>query len=311
MNLRILFSFVLVIVALCCRQSASDVPSEKTLNFYRAQSETTNPGQYVRLYEELPESLEELCALVKHQLIHPVELGNLKNSLPKERHYEDPKYPNVAKILEGLLKYDKRGFTFERKPEDRLIIACYHHSLLLASLLRNRGIPVRIRTGFARYYEKEFKIRFGHSICEVWDSKKQKWIWVDPDRELIDFRHDKFELPNQTWKKLRKNKLKTHMYMGGFSKEEYSVLHMLVQDIVCVVKTETQYWNEPVFMDRIFTSIDELAEEKLMVLDHFAEMLETPDDSLEQIIELYNKTHWIQPSGSTWEQTIEKFGIEF
>jgi hypothetical protein len=64
-------------------------------------------------------------------------------------------------------------------------------------------------------------------------------------------------------------------------------------------------------MDSIFTDIEELEEEKLLVTDHFADMLETPDDSLEQIIELYNKTDWIQPSGSAWDKTIEKFGIEF
>ena len=39
---------------------------------------------------DLPESLKDLCSLIKHQFIHPVELGDLRNSLPEERHYEDP-----------------------------------------------------------------------------------------------------------------------------------------------------------------------------------------------------------------------------
>jgi len=302
---------ILVFVFFGCTNRNPVVPDQKIIDFYTAHSEKTNPGEYAYLYDKLPKSLEKLCAIIKNQLIHPVELGELKNTLPKERHYEDPNYPNIEKVLEGLLEFDERGITWDRKKEDRLIIACYHHALLLASILRHRGVPVRIRTGFARYYEKEFKVRFGHAICEVWDAKKQKWIWVDPDRQLVNFEHKKFELPHQSWKKLRKNKLQTKMYMGGFSKGEYSVVHMLVQDITTVIKTETQYWNEPVFMDSIFADIEELGEEKLLVLDHFADMLETPDDSLEQIIELYNRTDWIQPSGSTWDKTIEKFGIEF
>lgn len=305
----ILFLIFLFVFTSCDNQTTT-APPEKTLIFYAAQSAITDPGKYAYLYDTLPESLDDLCTLIKKQLIHPVELGDLKNTLPKERHYEDGNYTTVEAILEGLLKYDERGFTINRKREDRLIIACYHHALLLASVLRHRGIPVRIRVGFARYYEKEYKVRFGHAICEVWDAEQQRWIWVDPDRKYIDFKHEKFELPHESWKKLRQNRLKTKMYMGGFSKGDYSVAHMLVQDIVTVVKTETQYWNEPLFMDTHFNSIDEIEEEKLLVLDHFANLLESTNDSLQQIIELYNKTDWIQPSGQTWDETIEKFGIE-
>jgi len=311
MQLKFLLISLIFLFTAACSTNETSFPSQKTLNFYSDQSNYTDPGKYVFLYEELPESLDELCSLIKQQLIHPVEIGDLKNKLPKDRHYEDPKYPTVEKILEGLLEFDERGFTMDRKREDRLIIACYHHCLLLASVLRHRGIPVRIRTGFARYFEKKYKVRFGHAICEVWDARQQKWIWVDPDRQYIDMEHQRFELPQKAWKDLRKNRLKTKMYMGGFSKGEYSVAHILIQDIVSVIKTETQYWDEPVFMDKIFTDIDELDEDKLLVLDRFANFLEAADDSLEQLIELYNNTDWIQPSGSTWEETVEKFGIEF
>jgi hypothetical protein len=311
MQLKFLLISLIFLFTAACSTNETSFPSQKTLNFYSDQSNYTDPGKYECLYEELPESLDELCSLIKHQLIHPVEIGDLKNKLPKDRHYEDPKYPTVEKILEGLLEFDERGFTMDRKREDRLIIACYHHCLLLASVLRHRGIPVRIRTGFARYFEKKYKVRFGHAICEVWDAEQQKWIWVDPDRQYIDMEHDRFELPQKAWKDLRRNRLKTKMYMGGFSKGEYSVVHILVQDIVSVVKTETQYWDEPVFMDKIFKNIDELDEDKLLVLDQFANLLEAADDSLEQLIALYNNTGWIQPSGSTWEETVDKFGIEF
>ena len=310
MRSQLLILFTVSFLLCSCNELHTQIPSEKTLQFYAKHSTTSSPGDCAYLFEDLPNSYEKLCSIIKKQLIHPVELGDLRNKLPKNRHYEDPKYPDVESILKGLLKYNEYGLTKARKPEDRLIIACYHHCLLFASILRERGIPVRIRVGFARYFEKEYKVRFGHAICEVWDSEQQKWIWIDPDRQFVDFKHNKFELPHQSWKKLRQNKLKTEMYRGGFSEGEFSIVHMLVQDIVTVAKTETQYWNEPVFMDKIFTDIDELEEEKLLVLDQFAELLETPDDSLEQIINLYNKTEWIQPSGSTWDETIEKFGIE-
>ncbi len=310
MQIKLIQIILVIILATCCQSKNSFISPQKVLDFYTEQSEFSSPGQFEYLYNDLPESYQNLCSLVKKQLIHPVEIGDLKDQLPEERYYEDPKYPTVEQILKGLLEYDSRGLVMDRKRENRLIIACYHHCLLFASILRVREIPVRIRVGFARYYEKEYKIRFGHAICEVWDFEKQQWIWIDPDRQYIDFEHEKFELPHRSWKKLRRNKLQTKMYQGGFSEGEYSVVHMLVQDIVTVVKTETQYWNEPYFMNEIFTDIADLDEEKLLVLDRFANLLETPDDSLEQIIELYNNTDWIQPSGSTWDETIKKFGID-
>ena len=311
MEFKILITYLFLTLLFSCRIENSVKPEKTILDYYSNQSMVSSPSKYAYTYDGLPESIDELCSLIKCQLIHPVEIGDLKDKLPKDRHYEDPKYPTVEKILEGLLKYDERGLTLDRKKEDRLIIACYHHCLLLASILRERGIPVRIRVGFARYFEKKYKVRFGHAICEVWDNEQQKWIWVDPDRKYVDFERERFELPQKTWIDLRKNRLQTEMYKGGFSEGEYSVVHMLVQDIVTVVKTETQYWNEPVFMDQIFTDIDELDEEKLLILDRFANLLEAADDSLEQLTALYNNTDWIQPGGSTWEETIEKFGIEF
>ena len=51
-------------------------PNENALAFYRAYGKHTDPGEFAYLYEGLPQSLQDLCDLVKAQLIHPAALAH-------------------------------------------------------------------------------------------------------------------------------------------------------------------------------------------------------------------------------------------
>ena len=62
-------------------------------------------------------------------------------------------YPTVQSILKGLLSYDSSGFIYNRKPENRLILGCREYAIVLASVLKYRGIPARVRAGHAGYIE--------------------------------------------------------------------------------------------------------------------------------------------------------------
>jgi hypothetical protein len=94
----------------------SDVPLQKNtyeqadsslLNFYRQYSSFTDPGEYKYLYKNLPDSLPELCSLIRSQFInYGWELDMYKEQIPKERWNESLKYPTVKSALEGLLSYD-------------------------------------------------------------------------------------------------------------------------------------------------------------------------------------------------------------
>ena len=53
--------------------TASQIKNEADLlDFYKQYSSFTNPGEYEYLYESLPESLPELCRLIRVQFIHPI-----------------------------------------------------------------------------------------------------------------------------------------------------------------------------------------------------------------------------------------------
>ena len=106
--------------------------SGSVLDSYRQYSSFADPGEYAYLYENLPDSLPELCSLIKSQFIHPYEeLPKYREQIPKERWNESVKYPIVKSILKGLLSYDSRGLVKDRKPENRLVLDCRENVILL------------------------------------------------------------------------------------------------------------------------------------------------------------------------------------
>ena len=63
------------------------------LDFYKQYGPYTDPGEYAYLYKTLPDSLPELCRLIKSQYInYGWELDNYRELIPKERWNESFKY---------------------------------------------------------------------------------------------------------------------------------------------------------------------------------------------------------------------------
>ena len=181
-KLFILMVFSLTITGCSSQQNQKELSynfnetDESVLDFYRQYSPFTDPGEYEYLYENLPDSLPELCSLIKSQYLnYGWELDMYRDQIPKERWNESLKYPTVKSALKGLIFYDSRGLVKDRKPEDRLMLICRDNATLLASILKYRGIPVRVRYGNAAYLIPGFHA--GHVICEVWNEGEKLGIF--------------------------------------------------------------------------------------------------------------------------------------
>lgn len=148
------------------------------LDFYRQYSTYTDPGAYAYLYENLPDSLPELCRLIKSQFIHPfAELQQYREMIPKERWNESLKYPTVQLILEGLILYNPSGLVQNRQPEDRLVLGCREYAILLASILKHRRIPARVRCGHATYLIPDFHA----TLCVPLLLKMKIYLYLQKD----------------------------------------------------------------------------------------------------------------------------------
>lgn len=273
------------------------------LDFYLQYSPFTDPGEYEYLYENLPDSLSELCGLIKSQFIHPfAELPRYREQIPKERGDESFKYPTVKLVLEGLIKYDSRGLVNDRKIEDRLILTCRDYAILLASILKYKGIPARVRCGHATYFIPDFHM--SHTICEVWNEKEKRWMLVDPSIKMIDFSRDKFDFSNEIWLKMQKGEIDASKYgIPGSYTGLVSILGKISPDLASILGMEFPIYQYAPILDYAFKNNNELTIKQIDILNQISKLMISLDaDNLSKLSEIYNNTREIQVT-ETFEMT--------
>jgi len=262
------------------------------LDFYRDYGVYTDPGEYASLLRDLPTSLPELCALVKAQLIHPFALPQYADLVPPDKACEDRDYPTVRSLLAGLVAANPAGLIADREPAERLILSCRSHALLLAAILKSRHIPVRVRYGFATYIVPG--LHAYHVICEVWKDDRNRWVLVDPDRQVVDVPAEQFESAATAWMRYRQGGCNTSRYGVKGSWGAHPILGALVHDAAAVLGTEHLYWDEPPVAAISEEAMATIPKDRLAVLDQMAAALRDPDKTLRQVRALFDAHAFLQ-----------------
>jgi sulfatase modifying factor 1 len=265
-------------------------------DFYKQYSSFTDPGEYAYLYENLPDSLPELCRLIRSQYInYGWELDNYRELIPRERWNESFKYPTVKSALEGLLSYDSRGLVKDRKPENRLMLICRDNALLLASILKYRGIPARVRYGFAPYLIPGF--HSNHVICEVWNEKETRWMLVDPSADRIDFNREEFDFSNDIWLKMQNHEIDPKLYgMPGHNEYNGSPLMTTVvcYDLASILGNEYPVGQHSPILDYVLQN-NQFTAEQVEILNRISELMKSIDaENISKLQKIYNNTSQIQ-----------------
>lgn len=284
-----------VVLTLSCSEKREIVSKvDACPDFYRTQSACTDPGELGVLYDEIPTVYDALCAVIKTQLIHPLEVGPHRDVIPQEREFEDTVYLSVHSMLSDLLAYDSAGLARTRAPQDRLVVACLHHSLLLASILRERGIPVRIRFGFAPYIGRMvgMDVAISHVVCEVWDDEESRWVYIDPDREMIDFPAGEFITGAEAWRDWRQGRLETGKFRSAFFTEEQSLLDMLRLDLLYALREEIMYWGDS--GPPQVPAIAGLSQHEMESLDQIAALLRHAGSNHEELSRLRDQVAFLR-----------------
>jgi hypothetical protein len=107
-----------------------------------------------------------LGRLVKQQIIHKLTLQFGRNgndvspaygdiaAVPWYRQGEDGYFPTAAAMLAELYHREPRGFVAHRAQDRKLILTCRFVAILMASILKSRRVPARVRTGYAPYIHR-------------------------------------------------------------------------------------------------------------------------------------------------------------
>ena len=287
--------------------------TNKILNYYKQTSLYTDLGLYKEFAKKLPNDIRELCLLQRHQIIHPfdmkdTEMRNSSNSFYgdmttlKETSlcFENDLYPTAISMIAELLRRNK-NYTKDRAIEDKIHVCCREQAILLAAILKAKGIPARVRSGFASYVCLD-EGAGDHWITEYYNKEKSSWILVDADMyfdnetlteygvdfDLVDIPREKFIFGAEAYLKIRNKEIATDAIYYSSTPRKYGLkgaLHALFYDFHSLMNDEIIFLHLPKYIvDKNF----ELNEEEYIELDNLAKLMLDPDTNFEKLVEIWN-----------------------
>ncbi|EDK72400.1 restriction modification system DNA specificity domain [candidate division TM7 genomosp. GTL1] len=225
---------------------------------------TTASGYYKQELVNLTDDIRELGMLVRMNIIHRTTLaaGNVGTNadlrfgdmtkMPWWRQPDDDILPTATAMLTELHRLDDRGLVADRAIENKIIVTCRFVSILMASILKSKGIPARVRSGNAPYFEKGQSD--DHWINQYWDDKRGQWVMIDVDGSLslnedfdpYDMTEDKFDFPAKAWLDVRSGKVESdYFYNAGGFRGAMVVAWSLFYDFHSLMNDENIYLHLP------------------------------------------------------------------
>jgi hypothetical protein len=278
---------------------------QKILDHYLEYGLFTYPGLYEDYLKTLPNDVHELGLLVRKNFIHRTTLdaGNVginadlkygdMTDVPWYRQAEDDNLTTSASMLAELFRRDAKGLTMERRVEDKVILTCRCVSILMASLFKAKGIPSRVRSGFAGYFEGA-TVAWDHWITQYWDKAEERWVTMDVDGSLhrtgfdmYDIPEEKFDWSADVWLAVREGRKDGNYFnnAGGF-KGLVAIAWELFHDFHCLMNSETLYLHHPeMAMPQNF---DKNSKNELQEIDALAKLIQEPDNNFDKLVEIWN-----------------------
>jgi len=228
------------------------VPEHATFDVYASHSPFSDPGRHAASIGGLPPDIPTLCRTLHGLLIHEawIERNGLE---PAAFSGQSRATLPVAQRLEQLLAIDPSPLTTARPAEARALATCRDFSLMLCAVLRERGVPARIRCGFARYFSGN--PYHDHWVCEYWARAGQRWVLVDAQLDELHRDHLKFDFDPtdvsraeyitgvEAWTRCRTGILDSAQLGHGTTTGLFFVRVNLARDLLALAKIETSAWD--------------------------------------------------------------------
>lgn len=226
----------------------------------------TNYGPYEEYFKGLTNNIYELAKLVNRQTIHRGTLirsyyqkTNVAKDYPWYRYRcEDDMLLTAPAMMAELFRLDSRGITYDRKIENKIVVTCRYVSILMASILKAKGIPARCRAGFCvidnRYSEK---VSGDHWIVQYYNYEESRWINLDTNRinglptddNYYDMKNEKFDFVANAWLDVRSGKQDIDYFRHGTKIKGLAMLaRSLFYDFHALMNDEISYLFFPMYL---------------------------------------------------------------
>lgn len=278
---------------------------ENIIKFYRQTSCFTDLGYYRDFAVSLTDDIQNLCLLQRHQIIHPVAIMRQRGvkdtfhgdmtKIPADRLlFENERYQTAVSILAELLRREAL-YSTERKIENKLHLCCREQAILLAAILKAKGMAARVRSGFAGYISKD-GVNHDHWITEHYDQEQERWVLTDADCCCEDVDFNIYDIPRERFI------FGAQAYLGlrekQYREEEISyasvpptlgmkaALRALFYDLHALMNDEIFFWHVPAYLAQkdMEPSMEEYGE-----LDELAKLMLNPDENHEALREVWER----------------------
>jgi excinuclease ABC subunit A len=270
----------------------------ESISYYITQSLLSSPGAYVSFYESLPDEPAALIQILQGVLLHKLVADYYQVQVSSVQRAEQH-LRSVEQRLEQLAKLDPTPLTVPRQPTDRQVGVCRDFALFFVSLLRHKGIPARMRVGFATYLSPGTLYKADHWISEYWDG--EQWVLVDPQiddiqrqktRITIDTLHLRrnvdFILASTAWQSCRAGKARSELFrFSGKWKGMPCIRGNLLHDFQSLNKLELSpwdYWDDLGLKAETSLTVDDKA-----LLDRIASLTGEADAHFDEIRNLFDE----------------------
>ncbi len=268
----------------------------------------TYAGNYKAYYKELPDDITQLGNLICNQVIHRKTLSDGNSNANRNMIYgdmtrfpwyrmrcEDDMFLTSNAMTAELFRLDERGFTWDRKVEDKIVVCCRYVSVLMTAILKAKGIPCRSRAVFAPYFVKGES--WDHWVNQYWDDELMRWVTFDADgffdESVIGFNQydipeNKFDWPAQAWLAIRSGNIDGSRFIFADEKRTNSleaVIRYLFYDFHAIMNHELTFSFQPWFFDNKF---QQLSSQDLLEVDELANLMLDVDANFKELEMLWN-----------------------
>ena len=172
---------------------------------YSQHSRWTEPDAFGAHLDDVQADPSALPEIVGGVMLHPF-------FAPADADRQDAALRSIPEILGALLQRDSSALTQTRDPSNRVVGTCRNYALLTCAILRQHGLPARLRVGYANYFAPDFWE--DHWVCEY--RTADGWRFLDSElsaairaRFCIAFDPaevpgDRFLTAGSAWQELRR-----------------------------------------------------------------------------------------------------------